>query len=216
MLQQETHLSEIRSQDVPHAYFGVNFNMYLCSYAQLTVPDYTSKTDRGLTFVSLENTTNMNIVEAFMEGEKARLHWLEKLFQNYPEFYFANDIKTNIKQTSTERNYIIKPSNFRRTIASLFICFGLFFWIMLLVLIFQNILLPVTIILLLLITSWIGSIVWIFFLNTKYSYKIDIRNDKIIIGKKPIEWERVSAYLLMKKGAGRHSVSTLVLFIDNK
>ncbi|HEX4373318.1 MAG TPA: hypothetical protein VHZ50_08465, partial [Puia sp.] len=125
----------------------------------------------------------MNIVENFMENEKAKVNWLHKLFQTYPVFYFAKDIQKEIKRDVVKRNYIVRPSKLIRAIAFLFICFGLFFWLTLLNMIFENILLPITVIFLLLVTCWISSILWIFFLNPKYSYKITLNNSEIIIGK---------------------------------
>jgi hypothetical protein len=82
--------------------------------------------------------------------------------------------------------------------------------------IIQNILLPITIIFLLLISTWIGFILWTFFLDPKQSYKIILDKDKIIIGKETFEWDRISDYLLMEKGGGRNLVTKLVLFIDNE
>jgi hypothetical protein len=134
----------------------------------------------------------MNIVEEFMKGEEAKMNWPDKLFQNYPVFYFAKDIKADVKKNSEERNYIVRPSKIRRIVASLFICFGLFFWITILIMIFKKELLPITLIFLLLITCWIGMIARTFFLSPKYSYKITFNNHEIIIGKEAIKWERIS------------------------
>lgn len=47
----------------------------------------------------------MALVEVFMERERSSCNWVDKLLKNYPEFYFAKDIKTKIPQ-------IIKPKSF--------------------------------------------------------------------------------------------------------
>jgi hypothetical protein len=158
----------------------------------------------------------MNLVDTFKDEEKSKCNWLERLFNNYPVFYSVKDIETNLKDKSIGKAFIVRPSKFRRFIAILFICFGLYFWLTLLVMIAQNILLPITIVFLLLTTAWIGFILWTFFLNPKLSYKIFIDKDKIKLGRQSFEWSKISEYLLMEKGGGRHLVTTLVLFIDNR
>lgn len=157
----------------------------------------------------------MNLVEVFMADEKSKCNWLERFFNNYPVFYFAKDLKTNLKQKNIEQIYKAGPSKFRRFIAILFIGFGLYFWLLLLLMIIQNILLPVSIVFLILITAWIGLVLWTFFLNPKQSYKITIDKDKIKLGKQTFELNKISEYLLMEKGGGKYLVQTLVLFIDN-
>jgi hypothetical protein len=158
----------------------------------------------------------MNFVDTFKDKEKSKCNRLERLFNNYPVFYSAKDIKTNLKDKSIDKAFIVKPSKLRRFIAILFICFGLYFWLTLLLMIVQNILLPITIVFFLLTTAWIGFILWIFFLNPKQSYKIFIDKDKIKVGTQTFEWSQISEYLLMEKGAGKYLMTTLVLFIDNK
>lgn len=156
----------------------------------------------------------MNLIDTFKDDEKSKCNRLERLFNNYPVFYSAMDINTNLKDISIDKAFIVKPSKIRRFIAILFICFGLYFWLTLLVMIVQNILLPITIVFLLLTTAWIGFILWTFFLNPKQSYKIYIDKDKIKLGNQTIEWNKITEYMLMEKGEGRYLVTTLVLFTD--
>ncbi len=151
-----------------------------------------------------------------MDDEKSKCNWLEKLFNNFPVFYFAKDITTHLKHKNIDQTFIVRPSKFRRFLAALFICLGIFGWVSISLLVVQRILLPITIAFLLLITAWVGFILWTFFLNPKQSYKIIIDKDKIKLGKQTFEWNKISEYLLMEKGGGRHLVTTLVLFIDNK
>jgi len=158
----------------------------------------------------------MNLVETFMDEEKLKCNWLERLFDNYPVFYFAKDININLKHKSIDEAFVVRPSKFRRIIAILFICLGMFGWFSIFLLVVQKILLPITIVFLSLITAWIGFILWTFFLNTKASYKIIIDNDKIKLGKQIYEWNKISEYLLMEKGGGKNMVTTLVLFINNE
>ncbi len=158
----------------------------------------------------------MNLVETFKEEEKSKCNWLERLFNNYPVFYSANEIKTNFNHKSIDEAFIVRPSLLRRFIAILFICFGLYFWLIILLMIVHKILLSITIVFLLLTTAWISLILWPFFLNPKKSYKIFIDKNKIKLGKQTFEWNKISEYLLMEKGGGRHLVTTLILFIDNK
>lgn len=158
----------------------------------------------------------MNLVEKFIDEEKSKCNRLERLFNNYPVFYFVKDISTNLKHKSTDKTFIVRPSIFRRLLAILFICFGMFGWFSIFLLVVLQILLPITIIFLLLITAWIGFILWTFFLGSKYSFKITFTTKELIIDKEHIAWDRISEYLLMEKGGGRYMVSTLVLFIDNK
>ena len=158
----------------------------------------------------------MNIVQTFMDEEKSKCNWLEKLFNNFPVFYFANNLTTNLKQKSIDKTFIVKPSKFRRLLAIFFICIGLFAWVSIFLLVLQNILLPISIIFLLLLTACICLILWTFFLNPKQSYKILIDKDKIKLGKQTIEWNKITEYLLMEKGRGRYLVTTLVIFTDKK
>jgi hypothetical protein len=158
----------------------------------------------------------MEIVENFKKNEYAKLNWLEKLFQNFPVFYFAKDIDLKLKNVNIDKAFIVKPSKIRRFMAMLFICLGLFGWFSIFLIVVQKILLPISIVFLILVTSWIGFVLWIFFLNPKLSYQISIDKDRIKLGKQSFEWNKVSEYLLMVKGGGRHEVTTLVIFIDDK
>jgi hypothetical protein len=157
----------------------------------------------------------MNLVENFMFKEKSKCNWLQRLFNDYPIFYSAKDIKTNLKHNNIDETFIVKPSKLRRLIAIVLICFGIYFWFTLFLMIIQKVLLPISVVFFLLITAWIGFILWTFFFNPKQSYKIFIDKDKIKLGSQTFEWKEVTEYLLMEKGSGRHLVTTLVLFIDN-
>ena len=158
----------------------------------------------------------MNVVQTFMDEEKSKCNWLERLFNNFPVFYFAKDITTIIKHKNIDQTFIVRPSKFRRLLAMLFICLGLFGWFSIFLLVIQSILLPISIVFLLLVTAWIVLVLWTFFLNPKWSYKIFIDKDKIKLGKQTFEWDNITEYLLMEKGGGRHLVTTLILFTDKK
>jgi hypothetical protein len=47
----------------------------------------------------------MEIVENFKKNEYAKLNWLEKLFQNFPVFYFAKDIDLKLKNVNIDWKY---------------------------------------------------------------------------------------------------------------
>ncbi|MBI1288890.1 MAG: hypothetical protein GC178_15085 [Flavobacteriales bacterium] len=149
-----------------------------------------------------------------MNEEKSKCNWLERSYDNFPVFYFAKDITTIVKHKNLEQTFVVRPSKFRRLIAILFICLRLFGWFSVFLLVIQNILLPISIVSLLLVTVWIGLVLWTFFLNPKWSYKIFIDKDKIKLGKQAFEWGDITEYLLMEKGGGRRLVTTLVLFTD--
>ena len=158
----------------------------------------------------------MDIVDAFIIEEKSKVNWLNKFFKNYPVFYFAHEIEDiELKNKNINEPFLIKPSKSRRFIALIFILFGLYFWFVLLAMIFDKTLLPISVIFLLLLTAWIGITIWFVFFNPKISYKIILDKEKIKIGKQTFLWNEVSSYLLMEKGRGRHLESTLVLFIHN-
>jgi hypothetical protein len=154
----------------------------------------------------------MKIVDDFMRTERANLNWLEKLFRNYPEFYFTKDIEITHKDYDLKPNVTIRPSVFRRFIAFVFIIMGLIAWLIFLTMVLQNVLFPITLIFLILITVWTGFIIWKFFLNSKYSYKIFIDKNEIRTNKLFLTWDTISEVLVMVKGGGRHMVSTLVIF----
>jgi hypothetical protein len=158
----------------------------------------------------------MEIVESFKNAECAKLNWLDKLFEDYPRFYDAWDIDLELKDVNVDKAFVVKPSKARRFIALLFVCFGLFAWGSIFLLVAQKILWPISIGFLILVTAWIGLVLWIFFFNPKLSYKITIDKDKIVLGKRTFEWNAVSYYLLMEKGSGRSLIETLVLFVDDK
>jgi len=157
----------------------------------------------------------MNLVETFKQEEIAKLNRIDKLFRNHPAFFSSNDITYSLKLKNTDKPFIVKPSVLRRLFAIVFICGGLYFWLTLAYMIFQNILLPVTIVFLVLTTAWISMILWAIFLDPKQSYKIIIEKDSIKLGNQSIDWNQITDYLLMVKGGGKNEVTTLVLFIDN-
>lgn len=154
-------------------------------------------------------------METFKQEEIVKLNRFDKLFRNYPAFFSSNEITYNLKLKNTDKPFIVKPSVIRRLFAILFICGGLYFGLTLTYMIFQNILLPVTIVFLVLTTLWISIILWAIFLDPKQSYKIIIEKDRIKIGKQTLDWNQITDYLLMVKGGGKNEVTTLVLFIDN-
>ena len=159
----------------------------------------------------------MKIVEDFILTERSNLNWLEKLFMNYPESIFARDIEIKPNGYDLKPNVTIRPSILRRLIASAFTILGLIAWLIFLNMVIQNILFPITLIFLMLISVWTGFVIWTFFLNPKYSYKIFISKSAIRTNKLCLPWEAISEVLIMVKGGGRHQVSTLVIFgNDNK
>jgi len=139
----------------------------------------------------------MNLVEKFKQEEIARLNRIDKLFRNYPAFFSSNEITYNLKLKNIDKPFIAKPSVIRRLFAILFICGGLYFWLTLACMIFQNILLPVTIVFLVFTTTWISMIIWTIFLDPKKSYKIIIEKDSIKLGKQTLDWNQITDYLLM-------------------
>lgn len=161
-------------------------------------------------------TEKTDIVDTFMAEEKSKCNWLDRLFNNYPVFYFAKDIKTNFTQNGIDQKFIAKPSKIKRLLGLLFVCFGFYGILCISLVIIQKILLPISITFLLFITFWTGTFIWTFFLNPKLSYKIIIDKERIILGKQAFEWSKVSEYLLMAKGGGRYQVTKLVLFIEKK
>lgn len=158
----------------------------------------------------------MNLVETFIDGERAKCSWLDRLFNNYPVFYLAKDITSNLKYQDIDKSFIVRPSISRRLLATLLICLGMFGWFSILLLVIQKILLPISIAFILFISVWTGSILWTFFLNPKLSYKIIIDKNKIILGRQTFEWNKVCEYLLMQKGSGRYLETMLIIFVDNK
>ena len=95
----------------------------------------------------------MNLVETFKQEEIAKLNRIDKLLRNYPAFFSSNDITYSLKLKNTDKPFIAKPSVLRRLFAIVFICGGIYFWLTLAYMIFQNILLPVTIVFLVLTTA---------------------------------------------------------------
>lgn len=157
----------------------------------------------------------MKIVDDFMKDERANINWLEKLFMNYPEFYFAKDLEFTSKDFELKQFVTIRPSTFRRIIATAFIFIGIIAWLIFLNMIFQNILFPIALGFLIIITAWIGFIIWTFFLNPKYSYKIFIDKNEFRTNKLCLSWNSITDVLIMVKGSGRHIVSTLVIFVND-
>jgi len=157
----------------------------------------------------------MKIVDDFMETEQTKLNWLEKLSMNYPEFYFAKNIAFTKNDYDLKSNIIIKPSIFKRTIASVFIFMGLIAWLIFVNMVLQNILFPITLVFLLLITTWTGFIIWTYYINPKYSYKIIMDKNEFRVNKLSLPWDSILEALIMVKGAGRHMVSTLVIFTND-
>jgi hypothetical protein len=120
----------------------------------------------------------MNLVEIFKQEEIAKLNRIDKLFHNYPAFFSSKEITYNLKLKNIDKPFIVKPSVLNRLFAIVFICGGLYFWLTLAYMIFQNILLPVSIVFLVLTTAWISMILWAIFLDPKQSYKIIIEKDR--------------------------------------
>ncbi|MFM2387667.1 MAG: hypothetical protein RL660_2424 [Bacteroidota bacterium] len=158
----------------------------------------------------------MDIVESFKKAEHAKMTWLDKLFRNHPVFLCAKDFELELKLKSIDKVFIVKPSLSTRFVALLFIFFGLLAWFTVFLVVFEQTLLPISVFFLLLVTAWIGYVVWTFFLNPKLSYRISMDKEKIIAGKQIFQWADVSDYMLMLKQGGKTTQEKLVLFIDNR
>lgn len=159
----------------------------------------------------------MNLIEGFVEDEKSKCNRFDKLFKNYPVFYKVKDIEFDLKiNKRINELFLVRPSKMKRFIALIYICLGLFLWCMMLLLIIDETLLPITILFLLMLTVWIWLIFWSFFLNPNKSFEIWMDKEKIKIGKHTYVWKEVSEYLLIEKGGGKYMDTTLVLFINNK
>jgi hypothetical protein len=158
----------------------------------------------------------MDVVENFKRAELAKMTWLDKLFRNYPVFLCTKDITRALKHKDIDEAFVVKPSIRTRFVALLFIFFGLFGWFAVFLVVLEKTLLPISIFFLLLVTAWVGYLVWTFFLNPKLSYRISMDKEKIIAGKQTFHWTDVSDYMLMLKQSGKTRQEKLVLFIDNR
>lgn len=155
----------------------------------------------------------MDIIEQFINREKAKLNWFEKLFR-YPKFYFTKEVEISKEDyEKLKSNYSTKPSLLTRILASIFILFGLYGWFLFLLLTILNELFPVSLFLLIFASLWIAFIFRYFI----FPPKLIMDYEGIYTKKFSLIWETISEAAIMIKGSGRRKTSTLVLFTkDNK
>jgi hypothetical protein len=156
----------------------------------------------------------LKVVEEFIEVENNKLNRLEKLFGNYPDFYFLKGSSAieDISNYNLEKVIIIRQSVLSKIVPLFFILFGLYPWCMFFLMVVLGELLPVTIPMLLFASAWVGAILWTYFLNPKSSFRVIVSKAGMGIGKFYFTWNNLADAIVMQKGGGRHQRTTLVLF----
>jgi hypothetical protein len=157
----------------------------------------------------------MTPLDDFIKSEESKMSWVEKAFVGYPKMYSTKELSGSTNGLTSEKQRIIYPSFFVRTIAILFLGFSIVCWFILFNLLIKNVLVPVVIGALIFVSFIIGIIVWNTFFNRTYIYSIKLSNSHLEIDKKIIPWNEISETQIMQHQIGRGRNSYLVIFAKN-
>lgn len=151
-------------------------------------------------------------VKDFIETEKSKMSWLDKVVMNYPQVYQTSFLSPPIKQNQSE--ILIRPSLFAKLMAVPFLLFALVFYIPLFSILRNGTLpalIPVTGILFIsFILYWLT---WHSFLNPKYIYHIRLTSQYIETRKRKFYWNEITETCILTRMEGRFSNSYLVLLM---
>lgn len=151
-------------------------------------------------------------VKDFLEAEKSKMSWLDKVVMNYPQVYQTSFLSPPIKQHKSE--IVIRPSLFTKLIAVSFLLFALVFYIPLFnVLRSRTLPIPVPVTGILFISFILYLLIWHSFLNPKYIYHIRLSSQCIEARKNKFYWNEIAETCILTRMEGRFSNSYLVLLM---
>jgi hypothetical protein len=154
-------------------------------------------------------------IHDFYESEVSKMTRLEKLFSLYPEMHDTKELAYPAKRTTVKTEKVIRPSLLHRFFSLVFLFFSLGFFAILLNMLAEKILIPVTLFGIVFVGAIIGILIWNSFLNRNYNYKIKLTKDYIEIDKNIIPWSEISETEILRRKLGRGRNSYLVIFCKN-
>jgi hypothetical protein len=154
----------------------------------------------------------MGLIEDFIESEKVKLNWLQKLSANYPDV-IETSVLAGISVALPEKpEKIIKPSIFRRSMYFVALLVALFsWWFCLYSFVDHQIPLPVRLFFLPFLSLFVVGLFRCVF-GKRYNYTLRINASKLSIRDSSIVWDEVVDTAIMRQSRARGVDRYLVIF----
>src|ERR687888_4036 len=122
----------------------------------------------------------MALIDDFIKNEELKMTWLDKLIMNYPRVRPTKSIAESLQNVQLDKEKVIKPSIWDKTVSIIFFLFASLFWVGLLKMLLED-RFPFLVILFgfLFVTFLIYLLLKNSFFNKKYIYTITIDNEGI-------------------------------------
>lgn len=153
--------------------------------------------------------------EEYILSEKERMNFLEKFFGNSPVVYSTAILRSQMETKPFGEETKITTSWTKKIVPA--IIFGLqsFMAMIFLLMIVQNILVPVVI----LLSTLLGFMIFIvgrILIGKKYNYHITVNRHSLKIGKLQLEWDKISETLIQEVNGRTISYDLVVLTKSNE
>lgn len=132
--------------------------------------------------------------EEYILIEKSKMNFLEKLLRNDPIVYRTSFLNSPTSITKFEKETIIRASKTKKILPILFFVVLIFMTITFIIMLIQNILIPVVFMFSVLLAFFhynIGRMVF----GKMYNYTIKMNNEFLDIGTQKLEWNKISEIL---------------------
>jgi len=155
----------------------------------------------------------MTLTEEFLEKEKLKKNWLDKLAHSYPSVRPTNGFSWPLKTSELTPERIIKPSLWTKITSTLILIPPVFMWFIFFSMVFtQATLIPLYIFFLAFITALLLLFVRNSIFNKKFFYNIKLTYSGITVGRNRFFWEQVKETCILNRREGRVWVSYLIIF----
>ena len=158
----------------------------------------------------------MSTIDDFLEKERAKMSWWDRVWQNYPDVRTTRFHAVVGVKTGSDKEEIIQPSIGMRMQALLALFFFVLLWITLLNSITNN-RFPIVLfgLAFIFITGLIIFLFHRYFLSKKFNYHIKIDSSGVAIDGKLFRWEELVQTCIMERREGKTTNNYLILFVKD-
>ena len=167
----------------------------------------------GIDFIRIKNNTLSNI-EGFIEKERAKMNWWDKLTRNYPEVRNTDSLSEPGSEMGQEK--VIRPSVFERVLGMVCALGFAVLWSIFLKMLVEG-QGPWGMILfgLVYISILIFLVLRRFFFQKRYNYIIRVSPTGIAVDDTQFLWSEIAETCILTKGEGQLWNNYLIIFKNN-
>lgn len=155
----------------------------------------------------------MSTIDDFIEAEKAKMTWWDKIFRNYPDVRTTRFHSVSVSKSKFDIEQVISPSGGLKLQALIILFFSGLAWVA----IFSSLHkgrypLAVSLLALLVVTVLIILFFYRYFIDKRLNYTIAIDHAGINIGGSRFLWEELAETCILTRQAGKTTNNYLILF----